>query len=125
MSANYADGGEPARRESDVVVGFTIKEMFLDIRSHLGKLEGMLEGKAGKSDLDAVDTRVTVLEKAYVAGEATIKEYEADIKPKVKAHETMLQRADAVRANLKSTWALVFGGAGALASLFAILRLVA
>lgn len=125
MAAEYVEGGLPTRRESDVIVGFTIKEMFLDIRTHLGKLEGMLESKAAQSDLEAVETRVGFLEKAHTAGESIIADYKDEIRPAVIRHETELQRQDAVKANSKSTLAMALSSIGAAGGIVAIIRALA
>lgn len=125
MAADYVDGAIPSRRETDVIVGFTIKEMFLEIQNQLGALRGMLAGKADQSDHEALELRVNFLEKAHTAGESIIADYKEEIRPLVIRHETEIQRQDAMRANNKSTWAMAFGSIGACGSIVALFKVLA
>ena len=44
------------------VVRFSVKELFLDLKNDLKRIEGKLEHLATQADLDALDERVTILE---------------------------------------------------------------
>lgn len=122
------DGGSlgPLRRESDVIVGYTIKEMFTQTQQAIGRIEGLmgslsasLADKASHADLEALDARVLHFERAEAANSNLIEDYKAT-RAMVAAHETTLQRSDAARASHKATWALATGLLSGTASLVAL-----
>lgn len=52
------------------VIRFSVKELFLDLKADLKRIEGKLEHVATQADLDAVVTRVTALETSSASAAA-------------------------------------------------------
>ena len=52
------------------VVKFSVKELFLDLKADLKRIEGKLEHVATQADLDAVVTRVAALETSSASAAA-------------------------------------------------------
>lgn len=60
----------PQPEHENLVVGYTVKELLFNIDEKLNKLTKLVEQKADKKDFDALESRVSALEKDGAIQEA-------------------------------------------------------